>query len=104
MRAVLALVAFAEPLVLACRGLARVNVVTLWDEVADGLAFTNPRELLTPVDELNEDQRAWRERFPPAAEGEKRYCSTCRFRPAPDCDERQLFWLERHAARRRAIG
>ncbi len=63
------------------------------------LAFTNPRGPLPPIEELDEDQRAWRERFPPPETG-KRYCGTCTFRPAAECDERQLFWLHRHAERR----
>lgn len=149
--AVAGVTAFAEPIVEACRGLARVSRVGLWDEVADGLgcalsnrpdrpvtadmlaildaavrtrdtpwkarprlglresaslgtvhvvqkggcclAFTNPEA--GPIDdaELDEEQRAFRRRFPPV-EREPGYCSTCRFRSPLECDERQVYWQE----------
>lgn len=48
--------------------------------------------------DISPEQQAWIERFP-ADLGAPRYCSTCAFREADDCDARQVFWLERLAQR-----
>ncbi|MGF1662416.1 MAG: hypothetical protein ACFCVG_08075 [Kineosporiaceae bacterium] len=43
---------------------------------------------------LDDDVRAYRERFP-VSPGEPAYCSTCSLRDPADCDARRLFWVER---------
>lgn len=62
------------------------------------LAYTRPPE--DRVDEDGEPDAAtvtYRARFPEEP-GQPRYCSTCSFRDAADCEARQVFWLERELA------
>lgn len=60
------------------------------------LAYTRPRDgdHADEAEEPDEDQRAYRERFP-SVPGAPHYCSTCSFRDWADTEARQLFWLER---------
>ncbi|MGQ0776571.1 MAG: hypothetical protein ACT4NY_19450 [Pseudonocardiales bacterium] len=155
-RAVTDLVAFATPVVSACRGLARrVGLAGLWAEVADGLGSPLAYQDVIPVTEdlcdilrralatpgvpwravprlafatapavgsvhvvqkggcclsftcpdsaeddheVDPEHQAWLARFPHRP-GEKRYCSTCRFRDPADTEARQLYWAERRLAR-----
>lgn len=50
----------------------------------------------------DEEHRVYEARFPDEP-GAPRYCSTCSFRDADDCDARQVFWLERHHESRTAV-
>ena len=47
--------------------------------------------------DLASEHRAYLERFPEQP-GEPRYCTTCKFRDRGDCEQRQLFWIERQTA------
>ncbi len=60
------------------------------------LAYLKERPEPEP-DDLDEDARAYRERFP-RAPGAPRYCSTCSLLDPGDCAARQIFWRERRAA------
>jgi hypothetical protein len=149
--AVEALVAVTAPLIEACRGLARVGRVGLWNEVGDrlgaALAFQLDIPVMPAMAQVLEAACSlpgvpWRARPrlvftssallgtvhvaqkggcclahtapPPAAAdeaavvdwqgyadlpGTPRYCSTCSQRPAPDCDARQVRWLEQTTRR-----
>lgn len=61
------------------------------------LTHTCPAVDAAPED-YGDDYRAFRERFP-AQPGERRYCSTCRFRDPLDSELRQRFWIERQPSR-----
>lgn len=61
------------------------------------LTHTCPAVDADPEDH-DDEYRAFLERFP-AQPGERRYCSTCRFRDPLDSELRQRFWLERQRAR-----
>jgi hypothetical protein len=61
------------------------------------LAYTRPRTQPPDLEELDEDRRAYLERFPVVPEAPP-YCATCSFRDTADCDARQVFWMERAAA------
>lgn len=57
------------------------------------LAYQCPEGPDPDVADLDERERAYRERFPPTPES-PRYCSTCSLRDLAGCEERQLFWME----------
>ena len=60
------------------------------------LAYTRPDEAWDEAAEAD-----FFARFPHVP-GERRYCSTCSFRDATDCDARQVWWLEEQHAERNA--
>lgn len=60
------------------------------------LAFTcKDEEAEDPDKELDEEERAFKERFPGPDKG---YCTTCKFRDPQDSDARQVFWIEQQHA------
>jgi hypothetical protein len=156
-RTVHALIAACEPLVDACRSLAPVGRVGLWNEIGDSLgaaiahqdiitvtndmvaileravrvpgspwgahpslrfahsellgrvhvvqkggcclAYTRTDVEAPDLDDLDDDRRAYLERFPRSPD-QQRYCTTCSFRDPGDCDARLVFWRERRALAR----
>jgi hypothetical protein len=63
------------------------------------LAYTRDEVDATDDAEVDAERAEYLARFPRLA-GEPRYCSTCSFRDAADCDARQVYWLERTARTR----
>lgn len=61
------------------------------------LTYTCPAVDAAPED-YDDDYRAFLDRFPERP-GERRYCSTCKFRDPLDSELRQRFWIERQQAR-----
>ncbi len=57
------------------------------------LTYTCPAGDAAPED-YDDDYRAFLDRFPDRP-GERRYCSTCKFRDPLDSERRQRFWMER---------
>jgi hypothetical protein len=60
------------------------------------LAFT--AELAEPQGELDDDERAYLDRFPERPD-DRGYCSTCVRRTIPDCEARQVWWWLRQRRR-----
>ena len=61
------------------------------------LAYQCPPDADPDPESLDEDERAYRDRFPSRPD-QPRYCSTCSLRDLGDCEERQKFWLLRERA------
>lgn len=63
------------------------------------LAYTGTEVEAPDPDDVDDDRRAYLERFPRGPD-QPRYCTTCSFRAPVDCDARVVFWKERRALAR----